>query len=110
MTPRLDDEEFVSNIAHKARRNHQDLTKIKKHLIKHADLVNGAMYPDTDIDLGAALIMRFLHDHIFQKVLYGAVPEVVDGITFVDTSMQTNLEPRRGECIAPIFIKGDSEG
>ena len=104
MTPRLENEEFVQYIANKARKNHPDLAKIKRHLTKHPDFVNGATYPDTDIDIGAALIMRFLHDNIFQKVLYGAIPEIVEAITLVDTSMQTNLEPKRGALIVACFF------
>jgi len=73
-----------------------EVQKLKKHIQNHADLTNGCLFPETDVDIIIAIVTRFLHDHVFQKVLCGISPGLLEAITYVETSMLSNVEPKRG--------------
>ncbi|KAM0264685.1 hypothetical protein ACHAQJ_000510 [Trichoderma viride] len=92
----LDDYEAgVEALANHARKNSGEAAKFKKVLHKYPDLVHGSMFPETDEDIIVAIIMRFLNDHIFQKVLYGSATEYTGMVSFIETQMQSAVEPKR---------------
>ncbi|KAK4148599.1 hypothetical protein C8A00DRAFT_19597 [Chaetomidium leptoderma] len=95
MDPILDDDDRMDDVLAAAKKRSADLQKLKRYLHSQGDLSHGCMFPETDIDVLIAVVMRFLQDHIFQKILFGAVPDTVEAISFVEGSMQTNVEPRR---------------
>ncbi|GFP52623.1 hypothetical protein TASIC1_0001077500 [Trichoderma asperellum] len=92
----LDDYEAgVEALATHARKNSGEVTKFKKVVHKYPDLIHGCMFPETDEDIIVAIIMRFLNDHIFQKVLYGSAATYTEMVSFIETQMQTAVEPKR---------------
>jgi len=95
MDPVLDDDDRRDDVVAAAKKRPGDLQKLRRYLNSQADLVYGCMFPETDIDILIAVIMRWLQDNIFQKILFGAAPDAVEAITFVEGSMQTNVEPKR---------------
>jgi hypothetical protein len=99
MDPIVDSESTCEEILAAAKKRPADIFKIKKCMTSHPDLIHGCMYPETDVDLVIAIIMRFLHDNIFQKILFGIMPGVVEVLTFTEGSMQTNVQPKRGESL-----------
>ncbi len=96
MTPILDDDEIVLEIATAARKRPTEFAKLKRTLHQYGDLVHGSMFPETDVDIVISVIMRYIHDNIFQKILYGAISQFIEAVTFIEGSMQTNVEPKRG--------------
>ncbi|KAK3315465.1 hypothetical protein B0H66DRAFT_583954 [Apodospora peruviana] len=93
--PILDDPSKLEEVLVMMKKKPADVQKLKKHLKSHPDIINGSLFPETDIDILIAIAMRFLHDNIFQKILYGAVPSPVEAVNFLEASMQTNVEPKR---------------
>ncbi|EAQ84165.1 hypothetical protein CHGG_10569 [Chaetomium globosum CBS 148.51] len=93
--PILDDDNKMDDVLAAAKQRPADVQKLKRYLHSQGDLVYGCMFPETDIDILIAVVMRFLQDHIFQKILYGAVPKTVEVISFLEGQMQTNVEPKR---------------
>ncbi|KAL7927806.1 hypothetical protein ACQKWADRAFT_13779 [Trichoderma austrokoningii] len=92
----LDDcEAGVEVLATQARKNPGEATKFKKVVHKYPDLIHGSMFPETDEDIIVAVIMRYLNDHIFQKVLYGSISNYTDMVSFIETQMQSAVEPKR---------------
>lgn len=96
MDPILDDDDRIDDVLAAAKERPGDVQKLKRYIRSQGDLVHGCMFPETDIDIMIAVVMRFLQDHIFQKILFGAAADAVEAITFVEASMQTNVEPKRG--------------
>lgn len=97
MDPILDDDDKMDSVLAASKKRPADVQKLKRYLHSQGDLVYGSMFPETDVDILIAVVMRFLQDHIFQKILYGAVPETVEVISFLEGQMQTNVEPKRGK-------------
>ncbi|KAK4135778.1 hypothetical protein BT67DRAFT_448710 [Trichocladium antarcticum] len=95
MDPILDDDDKMDEIVSAAKKRPLETQKLKKYMHSYGDLVHGSMFPETDIDILLAIIMRFLQEHVFQKVLFDTVPSVVDVLALVESSMQTNVEPKR---------------
>ncbi|KAL7911168.1 hypothetical protein GGI35DRAFT_446700 [Trichoderma velutinum] len=96
MEPWLDDYEAgIEALATSVRKQSGEAAKFKKTLHKHPDLVHACLFPETDEDIIAAIIMRFLNDHIFQKVLYGSAQNYTEMVSFIETQMQTSVEPKR---------------
>ncbi|KAH6606693.1 hypothetical protein Trco_005846 [Trichoderma cornu-damae] len=96
MDPWLDDYEAgVEALATSARKQSGEAAKFKRTLHKYPDLVHGCMFPETDEDIVVAIILRFLNDHIFQKVLYGSVQNYIEMVSFLETQMQSAVEPKR---------------
>ncbi|PNP54209.1 hypothetical protein THARTR1_05416 [Trichoderma harzianum] len=96
MEPWLDDYEAgIEALAASVRKQSGEASKFKKALHKHPDLVHACLFPETDEDIIAALIMRFLNDHIFQKVLYSSAQNYTEMVSFIETQMQTSVEPKR---------------
>ncbi|KAJ4307291.1 hypothetical protein N0V88_000674 [Collariella sp. IMI 366227] len=93
--PILDDDEKISSVLAAAKKRPADLQKLQKYMHQQGDLVHGCAFPETDIDILIAVAMRFLHDNIFQKILCGALPDTVELLTSIESSMQTNVSPRR---------------
>lgn len=96
MDPILDDESKRGGIMEAAIKQPADIQKLARYLHSNADLVHGCMFPETDIDILTAVTMRWLQDQIFQRILFGVASEAVEIISFVEGSMQTNVEPKRG--------------
>jgi hypothetical protein len=96
MDPILDDDDRMDDVLAAAKKRPADIQRLKRYIHSQGDLVHGCMFPETDIDIMIAVVMRFLQDHIFQKILYGAASDTVETITLVEASMQTNVEPKRG--------------
>jgi hypothetical protein len=97
MDPILDNDDKMDEILAAAKKRPLEAQKLKKYMHSYGDLVHGSMFPETDIDIIIATLMRFLQDNIFQKILFGTVPSVVEVLNFVENSMQTNVEPKRGK-------------
>lgn len=94
--PILDSDERIERVLNRARKNTDDVLALRGFMQTHPDLVFGCRYPDTDADILMALVLRFLMTSIFNKVLYGAVPELVGAISFLEATMQNNVRPKRG--------------
>ncbi|OHF00672.1 hypothetical protein CORC01_03989 [Colletotrichum orchidophilum] len=96
MDPFLDDhEKGVEDIMMTARRKPTDALKLKRIIHLYPDLVHGAVFPETDEDIAVAIIMRFLNDNIFQKILYGAITNYVEVLSFVEIALQNHVDPKR---------------
>lgn len=100
LDPILDDDDKTDEALMLAIKKAPEVERLRKYMHSQGDLVNACMYPDTDIDILIALVMRFLQDNIFQKTLIGAVPSAVEVLSYVEGSMQTNVEPKRGQSFA----------
>lgn len=97
MDPYLDDhEEGVESVMAIARKRSSDANRFKRVLHQYPDLVHGSMFPETDEDIITSLIMRFLHDNIFQAIIYGSIQHYVEVISFLENQMQSSVEPKRG--------------
>jgi predicted nuclease with TOPRIM domain len=97
MDPWLDDHrEGVDALLSNAKRRAVDATRFKHLLYQYPDLIHGASFPETDEDIITSVIMRYLHDHIFQTVLYGMIARYVEVISFIEKEMQMSVEPKRG--------------
>ncbi|KAL1839321.1 hypothetical protein VTJ49DRAFT_1649 [Mycothermus thermophilus] len=97
MDPILDDEDRIDDVLLRVRRGAQDVQRLRRYMHTHPDLVYGCTYPETDVDIMIALVLRYLQDHVFQQALYGAVPQLVQVISFLEASMQTNVQPKRDQ-------------
>lgn len=91
-----DYEEGLEGVMTIARKRPSDATRFKRTLHQYPDLVHGSMFPETDEDIIASIIMRFLHDHIFQSILYGSIQNYVEVVSFIENHMQMSVEPKRG--------------
>ena len=97
LDPLLEEHEAgVESIMSAARKRPVDGARFRKTLQSQPDLVNACTYPEVDEDILAAVILRFVHDRIFQKILYGSIHSYVEMISFVESMMQTEVEPKRG--------------
>jgi hypothetical protein len=98
MGPYLDNHaEGVEEVTTMARKRPTDTNKLKRTIQQYPDLVHACMFPETDEDIIISIIMRYIHDNIFQKILYDSVNQYVQVLSFVETSLQTHVEPKRGE-------------
>ena len=97
MDPVLADEPQMAELVALSKKKGSELSPIKKYLDRHPDLLHGIHFQETDVDVVIGIIMRFLHDTIFQRVLYGIVGHLVLSVGFLESSMQSNVEPRRGK-------------
>ena len=98
MEPWLDDPDTgAEELMSMARKRPHETTKFKRTLQHYPDLVHGAMYPETDEDIIVAIIMRYINDNIFQKLLYGAIHHYTEVISFIENQMQSTVEPKRGK-------------
>ncbi|KAM0249120.1 hypothetical protein ACHAP5_003060 [Fusarium lateritium] len=96
MDPWLEDyKDGVEALMNNAKKRAVDANRFRKILYQYPDLTNGSMFPETDEDIIASIIMRFLHDNIFQSVLYGSIPRYVELISFIENQMQASVEPKR---------------
>ncbi|KZL78432.1 hypothetical protein CT0861_04026 [Colletotrichum tofieldiae] len=96
MDPILDDyDQGVEDVLMNARRKPTEALRLKRMIHMHPDLVKGSTFPETDEDVIVAIIMRFLNDSIFQKVLYGSIANYVEVLSFVETALQNHVEPKR---------------
>jgi hypothetical protein len=86
----------AEEVAGIARRRPTDALKLKRLLQANPDLVHGSMFPETDEDIIISIIMRFINENIFQKILYGSISTYVEVLSFVETAMQNSVEPKRG--------------
>lgn len=77
-----------------------DARDLKKFIHHYPDIEHGIGFPDTDIDVMIAVVMRFLHDNVFQKMLIGCVSEAISYLSFIESSMQNNVDPERGQIVA----------
>nr|XP_036579957.1 uncharacterized protein CTRU02_10008 [Colletotrichum truncatum]KAF6787713.1 hypothetical protein CTRU02_10008 [Colletotrichum truncatum] len=96
MAPLLDNHtKAVEETIAVARKKPTDANKLKHMIHTFPDLVHGTMYPETDEDIIISIIMRFLYDNIFQKTLYGSIAHYVEVLSFVETSLQNHVDPKR---------------
>lgn len=73
-----------------------DSMLFKKAIKKNPDLIHATTFPETDEDVVVGIILRFLHDNIFQKIMYGSIQNYTEVISFIENFMQTAVEPKRG--------------
>jgi chromosome segregation ATPase len=95
--PILDDDDKIDEALAVAKKKPHEAMSLKHKLHSDADLAFGCMFPDTDIDILITIVMRFLQDRIFQKVLFETIPHAVEVLSYIESSMQTNVEPKRGK-------------
>ncbi|KAK4238358.1 hypothetical protein C8A03DRAFT_15155 [Achaetomium macrosporum] len=93
--PILDGDNTIYYVVATAKKRHAGLLRLRGYMQRHGDLIHASMFPETDIDIMVAIILRFLQDNIFHKILFGAVSGTVEVLNSVAGSMQTNVEPRR---------------
>lgn len=97
MLPYLEDhEKGARQVLSWAKKSAAETTQFKKSLQAQPDLVHACMFPETDEDIVFSLVLRYLHDTIFQKILYGVLEQYTDVFSLVETHMQTSVEPKRG--------------
>lgn len=97
MAPYLDDHERgVQQVLTMAKKHNAETLSFKRSLQAQPDLVHASMFPETDEDIIAALVLRYLHDAIFQRILYGALDHYTEVLSLVETHMQVSVEPKRG--------------
>lgn len=97
MDPFLEDPEAgLNEIVTAARKRQMDAMLFKKAIKNNPDLIHATTYPETDEDVVVGVILRFLHDNIFQKIMYGSIQKYTEVISFVENFMQTAVEPKRG--------------
>lgn len=97
MEPFLENPESgVDEIISAARKRQMDAMLFKKTIRKYPDLINATTVPETDEDVIVGIIMRFLHDNIFQKIMYGSIHNYTEIISNIENFMQTAVEPKRG--------------
>ncbi|KAK5997204.1 hypothetical protein PT974_02557 [Cladobotryum mycophilum] len=96
MNPWLDDYEAgIEALVAKASKQSNEVSRFRRTMQKYPDLIHGSMFSETDEDIIVAIIMRFLNDNIFQKVLYGSIQHYTEMISFIENMMQASVEPRR---------------
>ena len=97
MSPYLDNPgEGIEEVLGFARKRPSDCSRLKRAIQTYPDLVHGCMWPETDEDILISIIMRYIHDNIFQKILYGSIGHYVEVMSFIETALQTHVEPKRG--------------
>lgn len=89
--------EGVEEVLGVARKRPTDCMRIKRTIQSYPDLVHGCMWPETDEDILISIIMRYIHDNIFQRILYGSIANYVEVLSFIESSLQTHVDPKRGE-------------
>ncbi|KAK0613321.1 hypothetical protein B0T14DRAFT_438897 [Immersiella caudata] len=92
LEPILDDPESRSMIDKRRHTHGQILRDAVQH---HPDLANASRIPETHVEIAIAIVMRFLHTHIFQTTLLGLYQNEVKFLTEVTDSLQTLAEPKR---------------
>ncbi|RSM07592.1 hypothetical protein CEP52_005158 [Fusarium oligoseptatum] len=96
MDPWLEDhKEGVDTLMSQSRKRAPEANKFKRVLHQYPDLVHASLFPETDEDILASMILRYLHDNIFQAVLYGAIHNYVEVVSFIENVMQMSVEPKR---------------
>ncbi|KAF4916352.1 hypothetical protein CGCVW01_v010132 [Colletotrichum viniferum] len=96
MAPLLDNHaKGVDELLTNSRKRPTEAHKLKHAIQTHADLVHGTMFPETDEDVIISIIMRFLNDSIFQKILYGSCASFVESLSFIEMALQNTVEPKR---------------
>ncbi|KAK7425240.1 hypothetical protein QQZ08_008260 [Neonectria magnoliae] len=96
MDPWLDDHtDGVEGVLNIARKRTSDANKFKRTLHQYPDLVHASSFPETDEDIIASIILRYLHDNIFQAILYSDIPKYTEVVSFIENSMQMSVEPKR---------------
>lgn len=96
MDPWLEDHaEGVDSVLTIARKRTADANKFKRTLHQYPDLVHASSFPETDEDIIASIILRYLHDNIFQAILYSDIPKYTEVVSFIENSMQMSVEPKR---------------
>lgn len=97
MDPWLEDhKEGVDALMSLSRKRTPEANKFKRVLHQYPDLVHASLFPETDEDILASIILRYLHDNIFQAVLYGSIHNYVEVVSFIENNMQVSVEPKRG--------------
>ncbi|KAH7192057.1 uncharacterized protein B0J16DRAFT_410805 [Fusarium flagelliforme] len=92
----LDDhQEGIDGLLGNAKKRPVDARRFKQILYQYPDLIHGSSFPETDEDIITSVIMRYLHDNIFQTVLYGTIGRYVEVISFIENEMQMSVEPKR---------------
>lgn len=95
VAPVADDDDKRKKFDGIARRKPSVISLLRGYLLRHGDLVHGTMFPDTDVDVVIAIVMRFLQDNIFER---GCVNEPAGQvISAIEVALQNCVEPKRGE-------------
>ena len=94
--PILDDPGEMEEVVSAAKKRPEATSSLRKIMQRNGDLVNASMFPETDVDVITSITMRFLQENVFEKMLLGILPELVEMVNFIEVSMKTNTEPKRG--------------
>jgi hypothetical protein len=101
--PIVDDEDNFQHALGRARKSPEDVAKLRRFIGNHPDLIHGCFYPETDVDILISVVLRYLNDNIFQKGLPGAVQHLGEAISQIEGSMQSYVEPKRGEFVRFLY-------
>ncbi|KAL8287972.1 hypothetical protein RB597_000185 [Gaeumannomyces tritici] len=95
--PTLDSDALRKETLMRARKHPTTWSGILKHMYQQPDLAQAACYPDTDLDVLIAMVMRHLNERVFQTTLYGVRPAHVAAVAAIENAMATHVEPRRDQ-------------
>ncbi|KAF4339986.1 hypothetical protein FBEOM_6070 [Fusarium beomiforme] len=95
MSQWMDGGDDVDAFLNHAKKCKADVSSFKSVLDQYPDLIHGFNFPETDEDIITSVIMRYLHDKIFQSVLYGFAPRSVQTITSIENLMHVSVKPKR---------------
>ncbi|KAF9762170.1 hypothetical protein IL306_003547 [Fusarium sp. DS 682] len=95
MSQWMDCDDGLDVLLSHAKKRKTDVNRFKSVLGRYPDLIYGSNFPETDEDIITSVVMRYLHDNIFQPVLYGGIPRYVHTITNIENLMRASVEPKR---------------
>jgi len=95
--PIIDDEANLQHAIARAKKAPEDVAKLRTCIGNHPDLIHGCLYPETDVDIMISIVLRHLNDNIFQKGVPGNVRQLGEAVGQIEASMQSHVEPKRGE-------------
>jgi len=106
LEPAFEAPEIAEDSPAAAKKRYYDGQKLRKLAEKHGDLFHASQFPETDVDIAIAMVMRFLHDNIFQTTLIGFSQTFERFLDAVDISMNEHAEPKRGICHLGLVVQG----
>ena len=104
MKPWLEDQDNGTKKPPKRFSQRPEVLKRFQAAFRHQlDLVNASYYPETDEDILSALILRYLWDNVIETNLYGCIPNYINHLEVIESSLMTTVEPKRGEYHALLY-------
>ena len=95
--PIIEDQAKCEQLVAAAREHRDEFLLLEKYVASCPDLMRGSMYPDTDIDILTAVVMRYVYNNVFRHDVFGSSSELGKAVHFIATAMRDSAEPKRGE-------------